>query len=313
MVVDVQRCASSGGRSASLFRRAGRGRRGPQLCLLACLLSSLCSAWQKSLCPGLSGASSAPGPVEAVASSCRRTRTGRHPSQRDCRLILRGTVFAQIARQPTGLWDDRPPPLDEEDFAVSSADQFDGEQAHAYCTRCGFPFADPTRQQDVCNYPTACEKRLRDPTYRVPPDRLADVEVRMRQHLIERARNTSPDRAIEARITYGGLCKTIDPKQRYWSGPRFRGLGKVLARIGVFEHAHGRPLLTALVVRAGTFSRVRGLPNSATASATRSSQVRPRPSGVNRSKRSYGTGQVRTRMNRLQSLNSRPSGSVWCL
>ena len=81
---------------------------------------------------------------------------------------------------------------------------------------------------------------------------LTAIEERVRQYLIEeKAKKASPDRPFLATITYMDLCHAIDPDQRYWAYPRFRGIGKVLGRISTFEHQQGRPLLSALVVHSG--------------------------------------------------------------
>lgn len=132
--------------------------------------------------------------------------------------------------------------------AVLSADP----QKYTHCKRCGFPFENPSTRE-ICNVREACDRRLTHPTYRVPADRLAAIEVRVRTYLIERARNTSPGSPLQARITYTDLCKAIDPTQQYWASPRFRGIGKVLGRISSYEHENGRPLLSALVVQSGSY------------------------------------------------------------
>lgn len=46
-----------------------------------------------------------------------------------------------------------------------------------YCQRCGFPFSRPTTKR-VCNYRTACDQRLREPGYRVPPGREQNLAIR---------------------------------------------------------------------------------------------------------------------------------------
>jgi hypothetical protein len=81
---------------------------------------------------------------------------------------------------------------------------------------------------------------------------LSPVEQRVREFLISRARQADPDRLSSARIEYQQLAKAIDPEEHYWAWPRFRGLGDVLSNISVFERDHDRPLLSALVVQAGT-------------------------------------------------------------
>jgi hypothetical protein len=78
------------------------------------------------------------------------------------------------------------------------------------------------------------------------------VEERVRQFLIKRAQDASPDRPFTALVTYGELCAAVDPEEAYFAWPRFRGIGQVLARISTDEHQHGRPMLSALVVRKQT-------------------------------------------------------------
>jgi hypothetical protein len=81
---------------------------------------------------------------------------------------------------------------------------------------------------------------------------LSPLEQRVREFLISRARQANPDRLASARIEYQELAKAIDPQQQYWAWPRFRGLGDVLGNVSVFEQEHDRPLISALVVQAGT-------------------------------------------------------------
>jgi hypothetical protein len=81
---------------------------------------------------------------------------------------------------------------------------------------------------------------------------LSPLEQRVRAFLISRARQANPDRLASARIEYQELAKAIDPQQQYWAWPRFRGLGDVLGNVSVFEQEHDRPLISALVVQAGT-------------------------------------------------------------
>jgi hypothetical protein len=78
---------------------------------------------------------------------------------------------------------------------------------------------------------------------------LNPAEERVRRILIERAKNTDPQAPRGALITYGDLCAAADPDQAYWVAPRYRGIGGVLGHISTYEHEHGRPLLSALVVR----------------------------------------------------------------
>jgi hypothetical protein len=81
---------------------------------------------------------------------------------------------------------------------------------------------------------------------------LSPIEQRVRERLISQARQADPDRLASAKIEYQQLAKAIDPQEHYWAWPRFRGLGEVLGNVSVFEHDHDRPLLSALVVQAGT-------------------------------------------------------------
>jgi len=81
---------------------------------------------------------------------------------------------------------------------------------------------------------------------------LSPTEQRVRAFLISRARQADPDRRSSALIEYQQLAKAIDPDEQYWAWPRFRGLGEVLGNVSEFEHDHGRPLISALVVQAGT-------------------------------------------------------------
>jgi len=120
-------------------------------------------------------------------------------------------------------------------------------ELHEYCMRCGFPFKEATTQE-VCSSAEACDKRLSDPTYRVPQGRLSAIEVRVRWSLIERVQATDPSYPLRARISYQDLCAENDPDRRYWVPPRFRGIGKVLGRISTYEHENGRPLLSCLAV-----------------------------------------------------------------
>lgn len=121
-------------------------------------------------------------------------------------------------------------------------------ELHEYCMRCGFPFKEATTQE-VCNSTEACDKRLSDPSYRVPRGRLSAVEVGVRWSLIERAQATDSRYPLRAKISYQDFCAENDPDRRYWVPPRFRGIGKVLGRISTYEHENRRPLLSCLVVQ----------------------------------------------------------------
>jgi hypothetical protein len=78
---------------------------------------------------------------------------------------------------------------------------------------------------------------------------LNPAEERVRQILIEQAKQPDPQSPREALITYGDLCAAADPDQEFWKKPRYRGIGSALGHISTYEHEHGRPLLSALVVQ----------------------------------------------------------------
>jgi len=78
---------------------------------------------------------------------------------------------------------------------------------------------------------------------------LNPAEERVRRILIERAKKTDPQSPRQALITYGDLCGAADPDQAYWRGPRYRGIGSALGHVSTYEHEHGRPLLSGLVVQ----------------------------------------------------------------
>lgn len=83
-------------------------------------------------------------------------------------------------------------------------------------------------------------------------EELDPVEERVRAFLISRARQADPGRPSSAYTEYQQVGKAVDPEEHYWAWPRFRGLGAVLGNVSVYEHEHGRPLLSAIVVQAGT-------------------------------------------------------------
>jgi hypothetical protein len=87
---------------------------------------------------------------------------------------------------------------------------------------------------------------------------LSPVEERVRQFLADRAADASPGQPFTALIPYGSLCHALDPTEQYWVGPRFRGIGQVLARVSRWEHARGRPMLSALVVQKATMRAGKG-------------------------------------------------------
>ena len=50
-------------------------------------------------------------------------------------------------------------------------------QLYNHCQRCGYPFGHAGRQR-LCAVQTACDRRLREPGYRVPPGRMQDMAIR---------------------------------------------------------------------------------------------------------------------------------------
>jgi hypothetical protein len=46
-----------------------------------------------------------------------------------------------------------------------------------HCQRCGFPFRHAGTQK-FCSVRAACDQRLREPGYRVPPGRTQDLTIR---------------------------------------------------------------------------------------------------------------------------------------
>lgn len=85
---------------------------------------------------------------------------------------------------------------------------------------------------------------------------LTAYERRIRSNLIELARSADPTDVDSALVTYGDLYDAVPPEQpsdskpgrgQSWMGP----LSKALYHVSTYEHEHGRPLLTALVVHKG--------------------------------------------------------------
>jgi hypothetical protein len=52
-----------------------------------------------------------------------------------------------------------------------------GRQGFTHCQRCGYPFG-ARIQQEFCNVKQACDRRLREPGYRVPKGRTQDLAIR---------------------------------------------------------------------------------------------------------------------------------------
>lgn len=82
--------------------------------------------------------------------------------------------------------------------------------------------------------------------------KLNDHERAVQRYLRDRTRQAAPQNPRVACITYGELCKAIDPDEQVWRHPRYKGIGQALGHVSVYEHRHGRPLLSALVVAAAT-------------------------------------------------------------
>ena len=69
----------------------------------------------------------------------------------------------------------------------------------------------------------------------------------VRKYLIELARSRT-----NQIVTYQNLSNDCNLGLRMQDGPHIRNeIGKILGDISVYEHTHGRPLLSSLVVRAG--------------------------------------------------------------
>jgi hypothetical protein len=78
---------------------------------------------------------------------------------------------------------------------------------------------------------------------------LSPLAQRVYAYLAQRAGNTDPARPLTGRIAYSELCTALDPEHRYWVPRRYKGIGQILAEVSSYEDAHGRPMLSALVVR----------------------------------------------------------------
>jgi len=81
--------------------------------------------------------------------------------------------------------------------------------------------------------------------------KLTPIEHQIRLYLIGCAQQASPAKPRSACVTYGDLCKEVDPEQVHWKSPRYHGIGTALGHISVYEAQHHRPLLSALVVLSG--------------------------------------------------------------
>jgi len=81
--------------------------------------------------------------------------------------------------------------------------------------------------------------------------KLNDHERQVQQFLQDQARNANPADPVAACLTYGDLCHAIDPDEHIWKRPRYKGIGQALGHVSLYEVHHHRPLLSALVIRAG--------------------------------------------------------------
>jgi len=70
---------------------------------------------------------------------------------------------------------------------------------------------------------------------------------KIRAYLVSRAAAGDPDNLLSATVVYSKLAKEVP--EAGFKGPRYTGIGHALDQINRFEHQHGRPMLSALVVR----------------------------------------------------------------
>jgi hypothetical protein len=77
---------------------------------------------------------------------------------------------------------------------------------------------------------------------------LSPLAQRVDAYLAQWAKDTDPARPFTGTIAYSELCTAIDPDRHYWVPRRYKGIGRILAQVSSYEHAHGRPMLSALVV-----------------------------------------------------------------
>jgi hypothetical protein len=78
---------------------------------------------------------------------------------------------------------------------------------------------------------------------------LSPLAQQVHAYLMRRASDTNPARPFTGTIAYSTLCTALDPMRHHWVPRRYKGIGKILAEVSSYEHAHGRPMLSALVVR----------------------------------------------------------------
>jgi hypothetical protein len=80
---------------------------------------------------------------------------------------------------------------------------------------------------------------------------LSELEERTRQFLKVRAIEAKLTDPKASTITYTELRDKMDPSAQTWTGHRCTGIAESLDRINRYEHDHGRPMISALVVLAG--------------------------------------------------------------
>ncbi|MFJ4126613.1 hypothetical protein ACIP3U_35680 [[Kitasatospora] papulosa] len=83
---------------------------------------------------------------------------------------------------------------------------------------------------------------------------LTPIERDMHRLLRSLAKAADPSDAVSACIGYKDFVQRVDPHglDPYTSQGQMRGLYPKLGHISVYEHQHGRPLLSALVIRKAT-------------------------------------------------------------
>ncbi|MEU2182480.1 hypothetical protein [Streptomyces thermolilacinus] len=83
---------------------------------------------------------------------------------------------------------------------------------------------------------------------------LTPVERDMHRLLRSRAKAGDPADPLSACISYKDFAQCVDPHglDPYTSQGQMRGLYPKLGHISVYEHQHGRPLLSALVISKAT-------------------------------------------------------------
>jgi hypothetical protein len=78
--------------------------------------------------------------------------------------------------------------------------------------------------------------------------KLDEFQHAARRRLINRAASTDPTDPFSARINYQRFRDQVDPKGQRWKGWRCTGIAHDLGCISQYEHEHGRPLPSSIVV-----------------------------------------------------------------